>query len=116
MEPLNSCLKACSAYIQNNYVRFFRIVKTRLPLLCHLALFRKLPEIELAMIRQYNITFSAKNVNKYPIDHFLNITLLNDNKSIDKFIKNNLVQIDGESNICFSKGNCNNNPKVFESN
>ena len=63
------------------------------------------------IIAEYNVAFSSKNA-KYPIEKFIEITLINQSKSLKKYIDGKLITIDGENNILFSKPNSNNDIKV----
>jgi hypothetical protein len=55
------------------------------------------------MFKAYNVAFSFKN-STYPIDQLLKITLLNDTKSLKKYLDANVIFHDIEF-VYFSKSN-----------
>ncbi len=58
------------------------------------------------MINEYNTSFSFKN-SKFPISKFLDLTLVQGNNSLKKYIDSKLISIDHENNILFSKQKAN---------
>jgi hypothetical protein len=84
----------------------FRLYK-KLPLICQLALHRRLIPIESEMLRAMNAAYSAKNA-KYPVEHLINVTLLNSRMSLEKYAAARLIELDSStdnSSILFSKAN-----------
>ena len=63
------------------------------------------------MIQMYNTAFSFKN-SKYSANHFFDLTLIEDKKSLKKYVDAKLISMDHEENILFSKQNANNSVKV----
>ena len=57
-----------------------------------------------------NTSFAFKN-SRYPIEHFIKVTLLNNEDSLKKYIDSNLIVIDSDC-IIFSKTNTASNFKV----
>lgn len=100
---LNDCILLCKYYMQKNYVKVFEISK-KLPLICQLALHRRIPQIEISMINEYNVAFSWKN-SKFPVQNFIDLTLMNDRQSLQKYIDSQMLNIDNEQNIVFNKVN-----------
>lgn len=89
------------AYLQRNFVRFFRLYK-KLPVLLQLSCHWNLSHVLSSFITVMNTGFSSKNC-KYPVTHFQALSAINDFKIIEDFCTNLNVCIDAEKNIVFSK-------------
>ncbi|CAF0734866.1 unnamed protein product [Brachionus calyciflorus] len=101
--PMDECVNFARAYLNKNYVKLFEIYK-RLPLLCQLAFHRRIPEIEIDMLKIMNCAYSFKN-SIYPVESFLKISLFNGRHSLEKYEDKNFFRIDMDNNILFSKFN-----------
>jgi hypothetical protein len=101
--PLKHVVELVKSYTNKNFVEVFRICK-KLPLICQLALHRRLPAIEDSMIRVYNVAFSWKNT-KFPVSQFLQLTLMNSRQSLVKYSDGGMVIIDADENIIFDRKN-----------
>ena len=56
------------------------------------------------MISKYNLAFSWKNT-KFPVEKFIDLTLMNNAQSLKKYTDNNILTIDQDQNIIFDRKN-----------
>lgn len=54
------------------------------------------------MICRYNLAFSCKN-SKFPVSKFIELTLVNNKQSLQKFVDSEIMKIDSDDNIVFEK-------------